>query len=181
MAELSAKSPCDGLLPLQIGSVRLIEEDLGAITALMPYRGQEKPLGAALQAAHGMGWPKPGRATGRAGARAIWFGRDRAMLLGPAPDPALARHAALTDQSDAWAAVRLEGAAAEQVLARLVPVDLRAAQVRRGHSLRSQLGQLSVSVTRMGDHAFLILAARSMAGTLVQDLKWAMVAAAARG
>lgn len=181
MAELIAKSPCDGLLPLEIGAAKLTEEDLGAITSLAPCRGQEKPLGAALRAAHGMGWPRPNRATGKAGARAIWFGRDQAMLLGPEPDPALVRHAALTDQSDAWAAVQLEGAAVEAVLARLVPVDLRAAHFKRGHTVRSQLGHLAVSVTRTGDHAFLILAPRSMVGTLVQDLKWAMVAVAARG
>ena len=58
-----------------------------------------------------MAWPAPGpnRATGKAGARAIWFGRGMILQGGPAPDPSLAEHAALTDQTDGWACVQLEG------------------------------------------------------------------------
>ena len=181
MAELVAKTPCAGLLPLEVGSVTAAEEDLGTITALLPYRGKEKALSQALQAAHGMGLPAPNRATGRAGARALWFGRSQALLLGPAPDAALAEHAALTDQSDAWAAVRLEGDGAEAVLARLVPVDLRGHVFKRGHTARSQVAHMAGSVTRVGERAFLILVFRSMAHTLVHDLKTAMEAVAARG
>ena len=181
MAELVAKSPCAGLLPLEIGAAKVSEEDLGVLTSVMPYKGQEKPLSAALQAAHGMAFPAPNRATGKAGARAVWFGRDQALLMGPAPETALAEHAALADQSDAWAAVRLEGDAAEAVLARLVPVDLRTSVFKRGHTLRSQVAHMAGSVTRVGEKAFLILVFRSMAATLVHDLKTAMEAVAARG
>ena len=181
MAELVAKSPCAGLLPLEIGAVKVTEEDLGVITALMPYKGQEKPLSMALQAAHGMAFPGPNRATGKAGARAVWMGREQALLMGPEVDAGLAEHAALIDQSDAWAAVRLEGAGAEAVLARLVPVDLRGAVFKRGHTARSQVAHMSGSVTRVGERAFLILVFRSMAATLVHDLKTAMEAVAARG
>ncbi|GAA6199174.1 sarcosine oxidase subunit gamma [Aquicoccus sp. SU-CL01552] len=181
MAELVAKSPCAGLLPLEIGAVKLTEEDLGAVTALLPYKGREKSLSQALQAAHGMAFPAPNRATGKAGARAVWMGREQAFLMGPAADPGLAEHAALSDQSDAWAAVRLEGAGAEEVLARLVPVDLRGAVFTRGHTARSQVAHMPGSVTRVGERAFLILVFRSMAVTLVHDLKTAMEAVAARG
>ena len=181
MADLIAKSPCAGLLPVTVGAITLSEEDLGVLTSLAPYRGQEKAAAEALKAAHGMAWPGPGRATGKAGARAIWFGRAHVLLAGPAPDPSLADHAALTDQSDAWATVRLEGAGVEAVLARLIPLDLRPAQFKRGHTARTQLMHMNVSVTRVGDRAFLILAFRSMAKTLVHDLKTAMEAVAALG
>ena len=181
MADLIATSPCDGLLPLEIGGTVLREEDLGVLTALAPYRGREKALAAALDEAHGLALPGPNRATGKTGLRAIWFGRAHVLLVGPAPDPRLAEQAALTDQSDAWAAVRLEGATAEEVLARLVPLDLRAAQFKRGHTARSQLMHLNVSITRIGEKAFLILGFRSMAVTLVHDLKTAMEGVAARG
>lgn len=181
MADLIATSPCDGLLPLEIGKTLLREEDLGVLTALAPYRGREKALAVALDEAHGLALPGPNRATGKAGLRAIWFGRAHVLLAGPAPDPRLAEQAALTDQSDAWAAVRLEGATAEEVLARLVPLDLRAAQFKRGHTARSQLMHLNVSITRIGEKAFLILGFRSMAATLVHDLKAAMEGVAARG
>jgi len=181
VAELIAKTPCDGLLPLSIGAVSLTEEIPDVMTSLASGKAGEKPLSDALKAAHGVGFPAPNRATGKAGARAIWFGRGQAMLVGPVPDPALGDHAALTDQSDAWAVVRLEGDGAADVLARLMPLDLRSAQFKRGHTARTELAHMMASVTRVGDKAFMIMVFRSMAATLVHDLKTAMEAVAARG
>lgn len=181
MDKLIARTPCEGLLPLTIGSVTLTEEAPGAMTALAPYTGKEKGLSAALKAAHGMAYPAPNRATGKAGARAVWFGHGQAMLMGPAPDASLAAHAAVVDQSDAWAVVRIEGEGVEDVLARLVPVDLRPANFKRGHTVRSLLFHMTASITRVGDRAFQIMVFRSMAETLVHDLKTAMEGVAARG
>lgn len=182
MAEdiLQAQSPCADLLPVTIGPWSLREEAPGAITALLPYAGQQEALSRALGDAHGMAWPAPGRATGKAAARCVWTGRQQAMLIGPAPDAGLARHAALTDQSDAWAVVTLSGPGSKDVLARLVPVDLRAARFRRGHSARTLLGHMSASVTRTGAETFQIMVFRSMAATLVHELKSAMSGLAAR-
>ena len=181
MVELIARSPCAGLLPLQIGSVTLEEVEPGVLTSVSPFKGREKAASDAMRKAHGMAFPAPNRATGDAQARAIWFGHGQAMLAAPAPDPALAEHAALTDQSDAWAAVRLHGAGAEDVLARLVPVDLRAGSFPECHTARSLLFHMTASITRIEDGAFLILVFRSMAATLVHDLQTAMEAVAARG
>ncbi|MCK5500975.1 MAG: sarcosine oxidase subunit gamma, partial [Tritonibacter mobilis] len=97
--QLAAKPPCAGLLPLTIGDVTLTEDTPAAMTLIAPYKGQEKPLSDALNAVHGMGFPAPNRATGKAEARAIWFGRAQALLVGPVADPKLAAHAALTDLS----------------------------------------------------------------------------------
>ncbi len=181
MDKLIAKSPCAGLLPLTIGDVTLTEEEAGAMTVLTPRKGKAEAAAEALAKAHGPAWPEPGRATGPAGARAIWFGHDEVLLMGPDPDKSLGQHAYLVDQSDAWAAVRLEGEGTEDVLARLVPIDLRPEVFKRGHSARTQLFHMSVSITRLPDGAFLILAFRSMAASLVHDLKRAMEAVAARG
>lgn len=180
MADLIAKTPCEGLLPQTAGGVRLAEEDAGVMTSLAPFQGREAALSEALKAAHGMAFPAPNRATGKAGARAVWFGRGQAMLMGPAPDPSLAKHAALTDQSDAWAVVRLEGERAEDVLARLVPVDLRGSAFRRGHTARTLIGHMPGSVTRVGQRAFQLMVFRSMAKTLVHEVNVAMEAVAAR-
>ena len=181
MADLIAKSPCAELLPFSVGSVTLEEAAPGVLTTLAPWQGREEALSQALEAAHGMRFPAPNRTTGRAGARAIWFGRDMALLMGPSPDPSLTGHAALTDQSDAWAAVMLTGAGSDDVLARLVPVDLRPSTFRRGHTVRSQVTHMNASVTRTGPDSFLILVFRSMARTLVHELKTAMEGVAARG
>lgn len=180
MADLIAKSPCGGLLPVSHGTVTLSEMDMPQLTSLAPFKGQDKALSETLKEAHGMALPAINRATGKEGARAVWFGQGQVMLVGPAPAASLAALGAVTDQSDAWTVVRLEGEAAEDVLARLVPIDLRRAQFKRGHTARTQLQHMMVSITRTGDNAFQIMAFRSMAATLVHDLETAMRGVAAR-
>lgn len=180
MAELKAVTPLAGMPPVTIGSVTLSELDLGMLTSVAPYRGQEKRLSAALKELHGIAWPAAGRATGKAGTRAIWFGRDMALIAGPVPDASLSKHAALTDQSDAWAAVELSGPGVEDVLARCVPVDLSQAGFKRGHTARTLLQHMNASITRTGTETFLILVFRSMAGTLKHDLQTAMAGVAGR-
>ena len=181
MIELTEKSPCAGLLPLEIGAAKLTEEAPGHVTALAPRAGQGKALAEAFRAAHGIAWPRPGRATGRAGCRGLWFDHAHAMLMGPAPDAAaLAGMAAMVDQSDAWAVVRLEGTAATDVLARLTPLDLRAGQFKRGHTARSELAHMPASITRIGARAFQVMVFRAMAETLVHEMRVAMQGVAAR-
>lgn len=180
MGELKALSACDGLLPLNMGAAKLVEVDPGVMTSLSPF-GDASVLSAALEKAHGMAMPKPNRATGKDGARCIWFGRGEVLLMGPAPDKALGKNAAVVDLSDGWACVELSGAGAVDVLARLVPVDLRDRVFKRGHSVRTQVLHMSASITRLGVDRFQILVFRSMAVTLVHDLKQAMAAVASRG
>ena len=180
MVDLTAKSACAGLLPLSIGDATLEEVDAGPLTSLSPLDDADA-LPGALQDAHGLGWPGVGRSTAKEGARLLWFGRAEVMLMGVAPDKALGAHAAVVDQTDAWAAVRLSGSVAVDVLARLVPIDLRDAQFANDDCIRTQLFHLNVSITKLDRDAFMILVFRSMATTLVHDLKAAMQAVAARG
>ncbi|MFD1508941.1 sarcosine oxidase subunit gamma [Lacimonas salitolerans] len=181
MAELLATTPCAGLLPITVGSVTAEEAAAGPMTALAPFKGQTGGLADALQAAHGLGWPAPGQRMVQGAARIMWFGHSHALLTGAAPDPALAAHAALTDQSDAWAVVRLHGAGARDVLARLTPLDLRDAVFPAGTCARSDLAHMQGAVLRTGDQAWQVMVFRSMAATLVHDLEIAMRAVAARG
>ncbi len=180
MVELVAKTPLDGMEPLTVGTVTLKEVDLGALTTLAPYKGQDKALSSALKTAHGMAMPGPNRASGKDGARAIWFGHRAILLAGPAPDKSLSKHAAVTDQSDAWVAVRLDGAGTEAVLARLTPIDLRPTVFKRGHTARTELQHMMASITRVSGQGFLILTFRSFADTLVHDIETAMRGVAAR-
>lgn len=174
MASLIAKTPLQGLVPVEAGGVVLSEVDPGTMTSLMPFKGQEKAASEALKAAHGMAFPAPGRSTGKAGARAVWTGQGQCFLVGPAPDPKLGKSCAMTEQSDGWAVMRLEGIGAEDVLARLCPLDLRPAIFKRGHTARSLLGHMSASVTRVGANAFEIMVFRSMGRTAVHELGEAM-------
>ncbi|MEB8387444.1 sarcosine oxidase subunit gamma [Rhodobacteraceae bacterium KMM 6894] len=180
MTRLAEKTPGAGLFPIARGDVRISEVSVGHITSIAPYKGQHAACSEALQAAHGMGFPPPNRSTGKAGARAIWFGLRMAVLMGPAPDDALAQHAALTDQSDAWTVVRLEGAGAQDVLARLTPLDLRAGVFKQGHTARSELAHMAASITKVGANAWQIMVFRAFAQTLAHELRIAAQAVAAR-
>ena len=180
VVELVENSAFSGLLPAEAGACRISAAPVGTLHLVLPYRGQKKALSGALKSAHGMAFPAAGRATGKEGARLVWFGLDQAMLIGPVPDAGLSEFAAVVEQSDGWAVLRLEGAQAEDVLARLVPVDMRSGHFKRGHSVRTQLRHLHVSITRVGAGVFQIMVTRSMSKTLVDELLGAMRVVAAR-
>ena len=181
VADLGVKTAWDGLEALKIGAVTLAESAPQSLTTLAPFRGQEAALSKAMTAAHGLAFPPvKGSTTGKKSARSIWFGRDMALLIGPDPDASLAKYAALTDQSAGWAVVELAGLGAEDVLARLCPVDLRLAQFDIGASLRTELKHMMASICRLDKDRFQIMVFRSMAQTLYHDLKTAMEAQAAR-
>jgi sarcosine oxidase subunit gamma len=172
-----ALSPCAGLLPVTHGAVTLSEVLPEAITSVAPFAGQEAAVSAALEAALGAGFPQPNRWTG-AETRIVWTGPEQAMVLGPRVAPA---GAAVTDQSDAWAVMRLEGQGVEAVLARLVPVDVRRAQMPPGHAARTMLHHMTCTLLRTGEDAFEIMVFRSMAATAVHALETAMRSVAAQG
>lgn len=177
MAKLVALTPCTGLLPKTIGGFELTEVDAGKITSVMPFAGQDKATSAALKDAIGLGFPAAGRMVGT-GLRVVWCGKGQALVMGgDCPD---LQGAAVVDQSDAWAIVRIEGQGVEDVLARLVPVDLRRTQFKRGHTARTLIGHMTGSVTRVGAAAFEVMVMRSMAATLVHDLTEAASGVAAR-
>ena len=168
MAKLNAKNPADGLLPLTEGEMTLAEVEVREIWSVAPYPGASA------------GIPSPNRSSGKEGARMIWAGRDQALWIGTrAPDPKLAETAALTDQSNAWTVVRLEGQGSGDALARLTPLDLRDSQLKRGHTARTLVGHMTAQITRT-TKGFEIMVFRSMAGTLVHELHVAMQSVAAR-
>jgi len=180
VVKLVEKTPAEGLLPLEINGISLTELVPAAITSLMPFDGQEAAASALLSSLLGMECPHPNRSTGRDGARAVWVGRGQIFVVGKAVDASVARHAALTDQSDAWAVFSLQGHGVEDVLARLTPLDLNRAVFKRGHAARSLLGHMSAVILRTGENTFEIMVFRSMARTAVHELETAMRAVAAR-
>lgn len=180
MVDLIAKTPCAGLLPIEVGGVSLSEVEPQAITSIMPFAGQWDAVSEALQSTYGIALPAAGRMTGQGEKRAIWTGAGQAMVLGPRLDAGLAGRAALSDQSDAWAVMRLEGAGGEDVLARLTPLDLNPGVFKRGHVARSLLGHMNAVISRVGAEAFEIMVFRSMAQTAVHELEEAMKSVAAR-
>jgi len=179
LAESPPALPC---LPGTAGGVTLSAPAPGRLTLIAPRRGAETALSEALKGAHGMAFPATGRATGRADARCLWWGHGpQAMLAGPAPERALAAHASLIDVTDGWITLRLEGAGARQVLARLTAIDLRPGVFRRGRVACTGLREMPAALWRSGEDAYEAFVMRSMAGSAAGDLMRAMRAVAARG
>jgi sarcosine oxidase subunit gamma len=180
VADLIAKSAANGLTPVTIGETHLTEAPQAPIWSIAPFRGRADALSTALKAAHGVPFPEPGTML-RAGPIGIaWSGMDQAFLMGAVADPALAAHAALTDQSDGWAHLVLDGPHARTVLARCVPIDLSRGACPPGSARRTLVGHMPGLILHAGGDCFDLMVFRSMAGTAVHDLTRAMRAVAAR-
>ena len=177
MIKLLPLIPCAGLLPVTIGDLTLSEVALDRIFAVAPLAGQTMATSTAMKDQIGLGLSALNRATSNRQARVQWFGH-RVWLV--TAHVTLDDMAAVTDQSDAWTIVRIEGPGVEDVLARLIPLDLRIARFKSGHTARTMLGHMSAAVTRVGAQAFELMVMRSMAGTLVHDLETAMRGVTAR-
>ncbi|MDX8347699.1 sarcosine oxidase subunit gamma [Cognatiyoonia sp. IB215446] len=172
MVSLIAKTPCDTRLPLAVGGVEISEVVADTITSVAPFAGQEGNVSDQLKSQV----RTPLTPVHQRSGPVLWFGHNQWLVLAAVTLDA----AAVTDQTDAWAIVTIVGEDAEAVLARLVPIDLRAAHFTEGQIARTLLGHMHVAISRTGKHAFEIMAMRSMAGTLVHELEIAARGVAAR-
>lgn len=178
MPSLNPRTPGDGLLPISAADTTLSELPSPWITSIAPFAGKDRAAAAALRAL-GLDWPAACEAVTQGDAACLWSGRRQSFLVNV--DPAgLDGIAALTDQSDAWARMRLSGVAAEAALARLVPLDLHLAAFPVGSVARTGLNHMMAMLHRSGEAAFDIMVARSMARTAVHELHRALSALAAR-
>jgi heterotetrameric sarcosine oxidase gamma subunit len=175
--ELIAKPPLSHAA-LTIGQATLAPLALPRMTSVAPFQGQEKPLAKALKTM-GLTFPTPNRTVTKGEVTLIWTGRNQAFLIGADPTP-LVGLAALTDQTDGWAALTLHGPQAPDVLARLIPLDLRDAVFPVGHCARTALNHMNVILWRNEPYAFTLMVFRSMARTAGHEVEAAMQTVAAR-
>ncbi|TAJ34552.1 sarcosine oxidase subunit gamma family protein, partial [Bosea sp. (in: a-proteobacteria)] len=139
-------------------------------------RRVEQSLGLAL--------PTAPRIVSSAGHDVIWSGPDqwllRARSRGEMPSliAELARYAAVSDQSDARAALRLSGPHLRDALAKGAMIDLHPAAFAVGDAAATSVAHLGVQLWRLPDaaegSAFEIMVARSLAGSF-----WSWFAASA--
>jgi len=179
VAELISKSPLDGRAPAEIGAAWLSEIVAAPITCVAPFRQRQAEADAVLRSSLGLGFPAPGEEIASGQGRCVWSGREQAFLIGVAPPAELAGCALVADITDGWAMLRLGGDAAEDVLARLVPVDLRAGVFAPGRVVRSELAQM-MALIRRGADDFEIMVMRSFADSAWSELQSAMESVAAR-
>ncbi len=187
MAEsvLTPREPFTGLhLPLTHGGTMLGAGSEGALVSVAPFRGKESEVSAILKRQIGAAFPEPGQAAEGSSGRAIWMGLNLAFAELPEAGAAnlmaaLSPHAAVTDQSDAWAALSLTGPHARAVLARLIPLDLDPATFAPGRVARTQLRHMMCALLAT-EGGFRLLVMRSFARTAVHELETAMASVAAR-
>ena len=173
MPEITLKSapPATGPLPFAKGGMTLSLADPGPLTSIAPFKGQVEATSSAL-APMGLSLPPAGQFTGHDGLSVQWFGRDLWVLAGgPAPDLPMA---AVTDQTDAWVALDLTGPRIAEVMARLVPIDLRLDAFPQGSATRTEMHGMMVALARTGPETLRIMAFRAMAKTLAHALSEAM-------
>jgi len=180
VAELIALTPLAGHVPLTVGRFDLTEADLGPIHSVAPLPGRRAALDAALLAA-GFVFPAPSEMHEGPAGRMVWAGRDLAFLMGAAPSDAVRAAAAVTDQSDGWAALRLSGRGIADVLARLVPVDCGDGALPPGRAVRTQINHMPGLLLREGAEAVVLMTFRSMGATLVHEVAEAARRVSARG
>ena len=169
MARLPTRGPSDDLLPVTIGEATLSEAPAARVTWIAPFRGRADEVAQALG-----GLPDPGRWRDAGALRIVATAPGQWTVLGEVDPP---DGIAVTDQSDAWFRLILSSDSAADILARLVPADLRGAEP--GWAARTLLGHVSITLLR-DTEGWEIWAPRSMAGTVLHDLARAMRSIAGR-
>jgi heterotetrameric sarcosine oxidase gamma subunit len=176
--ELIAKTALAGQAPVLRGGTRLEETDLGPITAIALFPGQEKAANKALKPL-GFSFPAPNSFAVKDRAMLVWTGRAQAFLIG-AEAPDLAGVAAVTDQSGGWAALTLTGPAAAEALMRYVPLDLRLQSFPVGRAVRAPVYHMQAVLMRVSADSLTVLVFRSMARTAWHEIDEALKTLAAR-
>lgn len=192
VAELSVSDPFGPLaasLPLRMGRTEVSSLGRVGLLLLQPYRAKREAVAHLLETDFGLTLPPAGMSVrARNGeSRILWFGREQWCLTAPPDAPILtelaeraAGSAALGDISHGWAGLRLTGAAAPDVLARAVALDLRFERFPEGGALRCELRHVAVALCRTGTQTYELLAPRSFCQSVAEELMQAMRLVAGR-
>ena len=168
MVELAPISASEGFLPLSIGNYHLNEAAIEQAYIVAPYPGHQGEVARILN----INWPNPGEYYQGENGSLLWFGREQAMLIGAFPAEELSEYAAVIPQYGAWVIMRLSGPNVEDVLARLVPLDLHC--FKPCQTARTLLNHIAISITRIDETCFEIWGLRSMAHSIVNEISAAM-------
>ena len=183
MAEsaLTARTPLDGYAGT-FGGVTLAEAaGLSLVSAAVPNGGGDA-FAAALAEGFGTSRPSTGESVpgDRLGARILGMQPDQMFILFEAPDPdraaeavssALGPAAYVTDQSDSWAMLRIEGRGVRAALERICMLDLDDAAFPQGRVARTVMEHLAVIILRDGADSFLLMTPRSSARSFLHAVE----------
>jgi len=184
---LHARSPLEGA-SIKVEDTRLVENPELAIVSLAVPLGGDEAVEAALQSSLNLSRPAVGQleyATGDSSTLAnlsiLSLQTDQLFLVFdyPEQDQALTRSqpvdlvkqaigdvAYLTDQSDSWVVIDLEGSLALPALERICPLDLDEHVFTDTVVARTMMEYLSVIITRTQTNGFRLYSPRSTAASL---------------
>ncbi|GGD28252.1 hypothetical protein [Sinisalibacter lacisalsi] len=163
-------TPAIAAAPVEIGGTRLAPRAPEAVQTLVLRTQDPAALAAAIEAALG---PLPAigqSALTRAGAVLLRPSRERGLLIGRCPALTLTPNFHAVDQTGFWAMIALEGESARSVLERHWRPDLGDTRFPPGAVAQSSLSGVAVTLFRESAQGFGILAPRSYAAWLFDEL-----------
>ena len=188
MAEfaLTARTPLDGYAGTFSGVTLAEAAGLSLVSAAVPQGGDDA-FAAALAEGFGASRPSPGDSApgDRLGTRILGMQPDQLFILFEAPDPdravetvsaALGPAAYVTDQSDSWTMLRIEGRGVRAALERLCMLDLDDAAFPEGRVARTVMEHLAVIILRDGADSFLLMSPRSSARSFLHAVEQSVAA-----
>jgi methylglutamate dehydrogenase subunit D len=184
-ADVLTESVADAARP--VGVHVIAREGLG-IASILARRGGEAALAALVRARYGLDLPTVPRADRSPAHAFIWAGPGQWLLVAERREDftELSGLAAVSDQSDARATLRISGAKVRDMLAKGCMIDLHPAAFPPGAAAMTSIAHIGVHLWRLDTHAgdgdgdavFDILVARSMAASF---WSWAKASAAEYG
>ncbi|HEV7439940.1 MAG TPA: sarcosine oxidase subunit gamma family protein [Methylobacterium sp.] len=154
------------------------------LAAIVVGRDGAEAAGTRLAEALGLPLPEPRRASLGPDRGLVWTGPGQWLAVAEAAAtlgslaPALADLAAVTDQSDARAVLRVSGPRARDVLAKGFAIDLHPRAFPVGSAATTSVGGIGVQIWMSGAATYDIAVGRSLAGSF---WSWLSASAASEG
>ena len=182
-AGILTESPVNATRPIGVNVIA--REGLG-VASILARHGGEGALSALVRTRYGLDLPTTPRAVWGKAHVFVWAAPGQWLLIGEQREgfAELSRLAAVSDQSDARAALRLSGPNVRDMLAKGCMIDLHPAAFPSGAVAMTSIAHIGVHLWRAdksprgGDAIFDILVARSMAASF---WSWAKASAAEYG
>ncbi len=177
-------------LSIERRGASLVEVDGYALCSLAVPLGGRQALGQCLQTALGLALPAIGNSCLSSDGmyRLLGLQQDQFFLTAEAESGTVTPFVAtlvedkayVTDQSDSWAKLRLNGPIAREVLMRLCMIDLHPIAFTTGAVVRTVMEHMSVILLKESDESFILFTPRSSAGSFVHAVEEAMNSCAAK-
>jgi methylglutamate dehydrogenase subunit D len=182
-ADVLIETPVDTTLPT--GVTMTARTDV-CVANLLARRGREPALSALVKARYGLDLPGTPNAVCNAAHALVWAGPGQWLLIADQKEnfAELSELAAVSDQSDGRAALRLSGPHVRDMLAKGCMIDLHPSAFPSGAVAMTSVAHINVHLWRVdeqprdGNAVFDILVPRSMASSF---WSWATASAAEYG